>query len=153
MGDTFPDGRWSWRPPITGQQTVANNLSGAKPRRQQPGHSRRVSRFEIRAIVGERGGVRGTLSHPNASIAFPSSISPLPFYQDYCRAAAGSSFSSRFAIRGLDEDTAFVRTVARPTRAGEKTHRLVVPGPTARYPGWFINWSIDWSTVRAVFGN
>lgn len=67
MRDTFPDGRWSWRPRITGQQTVANNLSGAKPRRRQSGHSHRVSRFEIRPIVANRAGGRrneGDQGHP-----------------------------------------------------------------------------------------
>lgn len=29
-GDTFPDGRWSWRLPITDQQTFASNLSATK---------------------------------------------------------------------------------------------------------------------------
>lgn len=42
--------------------------------------SYRDPRFESRS---GRGGVRGTLSHPNGAIPFPSSISPLPFCLDY----------------------------------------------------------------------
>lgn len=71
MGDTFPDGRWSWRPPITGQQTVANNLSGAKPRRRQPaaagqdtrGREQRIAIRDSSDRCGTRG-IRGALSHP-----------------------------------------------------------------------------------------
>ncbi|KAG7188684.1 hypothetical protein KM043_008306 [Ampulex compressa] len=79
MGDTFPDGRWSWRPPITGQQTVANNLSGAKLRRQRSTGlppSLYISRFEIRPIAArpetseERGRYTSTLSQPCLDIVY-----------------------------------------------------------------------------------
>lgn len=113
MGDTFPDGRWSWRPPITGQQTVANNLSGAKPAPRRAAGSQ-PARIAIRDSSdrwrNELGGIRGTLSHPNLDSVFVFYLAT-PILPERGRCHPGEYTSSRFAIRASRRYQIPVRTV------------------------------------------
>lgn len=105
--------------------------------------SYRDPRFESRS---GRGGVRGTLSHPNGAIPFPSSISPLPFCLDYRPPPLLRRPDLRYECRVPPQIPRFVRAVARakacPPTNGKKDIGRPFRENRIDTGGWFINWPL-----------
>lgn len=105
--------------------------------------SYRDPRFESRS---GRGGVRGTLSHPNGPIPFPSSISPLPFCLDYRPPAsfvAQICDTSAVCLLRYRDSYAPSRVQRRvPPQTGKKDIGRPFRENRIDTGGWFINWTL-----------